>query len=627
VVIRLYYTLVRSLDELLGDDGVLRLPKYLPEAFVVDENRLNAIKLAVTWIRAGKNVLIEGSPGTGKTALMFMILKQLASTYRIGYINEGATSIGREHIERGVIIFYDDIPRMNRGALKSIIKHNIGGIIATARTEEAMALKRLSGIDLYSVFNVVKIAPLSDEKIEIMLRNYLASEAIRIEDESAIKEVVKKASGLPVYVWQVVRELKIMKKNLTIEYARAIPTGMLDYIDDILWRVLGGVPERYEALITLLIMTDFLKYSIHQDLYNYIYLLAKEKRLKKKLTLDDILLDPVIEDITRYLAKDKITFSFRLPHDSWADVLRGRSSGPIAPEISKINARYNYDVRRNIVIEAARRAWHESTSKTNDIMRMDAFKNNIRINYGEDVLKDILSTRPEAIKEAPQLRQSLPEVYPPKMPTTPETIILKPEPSKKHAPVTRAPPKPPIVPITPSIYPPRKAIRVNKICGKLTLPLYLICMLLWIYLIGFLLTRPIYETRLYVYVHTILLIIYSIEGIALFLTGAGLFSVRSILGEGGLGSFCALTYFLWGASMILIANAMIFWKAPPTSLYVIFSIVCGILTITTFRRKRPREGFYAGFLILMGFLELLIGLLGLVLLSIALLRIDVRSNM
>jgi len=192
---------------------------------------------------------------------------------------------------------------------------------------------------------------------------------------------------------------------------------MLDYVDDILWRILRGKNERYEALITLLVMTDFIRYSVHQDLYTYIYLVAKEKRLKKKLTMDDILLDTTFDDITRFLAREKLTYSFRLPHDSWADVLMGRSSGPMSPEISKINARFTKPRRLELIIEAAQRAWSESLSKSDDALRVDTFKKNISINFGKKTLSKIM----KSIEEAPIGRPTRPKTVEVKYKPTPST--------------------------------------------------------------------------------------------------------------------------------------------------------------------------------------------------------------
>ena len=395
----MYYVVVKSLAELLGEEGVLRLPSYLPDVFVFDDARKKAISDAVEYLVRGENVLIEGSPGTGKTALMFMVLRGLSSRYSIGYIREGVASIGNEHFDRGVVLFYDDLPRMNSDALKSIVRNRVRGIVATARSEEVVLVRRVLGIDLYEYFKPIRLPPLSDDRIREILLRYLDMEVVKVLEDVALDEVVRKAQGLPVYVWQVVRELKIRKESLTLSFAKSIPQGMLDYVDDILWRLLGGKPERYEVLLTLLCMTDFARYAVHQDLFTYIYLVAKERRVKKRLSLEDIVMDVVIEDVGRYLAREGASYSFRLPHDSWADVLRGKSNGPMASEIAKINALYTRERRNNIVLLAARRAWWETVRSTTDMFRKEAFKNNVRVNLGEAALKDILEKPPRFEKK------------------------------------------------------------------------------------------------------------------------------------------------------------------------------------------------------------------------------------
>ena len=423
----MYYRVITSLDELLGDEGLLRLPSYLARVYVMDEVRSNAIKDAVDYLSVGENVLLTGRPGTGKTALMFMILREIINRFRVGYICEGVSSVSNDHLNEGIILFYDDIPRMRREALISIFKNRVKGIIATGRVEEIAMIRRMLGVDFRNLFHIIEVPPLSKDKIRKMLLNYLNMEAIKIADEDAVDIVIEKAAGLPVYIWQVVRELKIERSDLTLSFAKKIPRGMLDYIDDILWRILGGKIEKYEALITLLIMTDFVKYAVHQDLFNYIYLVAKEKRIKKRLTIEDIIMDPVIENIARYLAREATTYSFRLPHDSWADVLRGKSSGLMAPEIAKINGLYNKERREMIVVEAARRAWFETLKKSDDLLRKETFKENIRINLGEPILRDILEKPAIAeIREEKVPERVIKEevtVRRPVMPTPPKPVM------------------------------------------------------------------------------------------------------------------------------------------------------------------------------------------------------------
>jgi len=93
----MYYELVKSPEELVGTEGFLRLPTYIFEEYVFDETRRTAITRALESLKEGKNVLITGRAGTGKTAFLAMILKRLMDQgYRVAKIVNGEY-VGREH--------------------------------------------------------------------------------------------------------------------------------------------------------------------------------------------------------------------------------------------------------------------------------------------------------------------------------------------------------------------------------------------------------------------------------------------------------------------------------------------------------------------------------------------------
>jgi len=382
-----YFDVVRSIDELVGDEGLWRLPAYVVDEYVLDEARAKALDTAVNSIVSGNNVLIVGSPGTGKTAFMLMVLKRLIEEgYQVGVIRDGVPFIGREHEEKGTVLFYDDLPRIRKEALVSIFKNRVKNIVCTARTEEIPLIKRVTGDDPWNLFNRVEIPGMGLEHLREILTRYTVREGIKILENEATNMVVEKAQGLPVYVWQVVRELKIKKSDLTVDFARQIPQGMFDYVDDILWRVLDEHPERYEVLVTLLCMADMLRYAIHQDLYNAVFVTAKEMRTKQKYSLEDALFSDLLDSVTRYLAREGASYSFRLPHDSWGDVLKGRSNGPMSGEISRVNTIYHHRRRREILIEAAKRVWNEVLKVSEDENRRQSFIENLKSNLTEEEL-------------------------------------------------------------------------------------------------------------------------------------------------------------------------------------------------------------------------------------------------
>lgn len=122
----MYYKKILSLRDLVGDEGVLRLPSYIFDIFVADRIRSEVLKEAYKVLISGGRVLITGLAGTGKTTLMAVLLRNiLESGFSIGYILYDTTFIGNDHEEEGTIIFFDDLVRLNKVTLQSIVKYNV----------------------------------------------------------------------------------------------------------------------------------------------------------------------------------------------------------------------------------------------------------------------------------------------------------------------------------------------------------------------------------------------------------------------------------------------------------------------------------------------------------------------
>jgi len=368
----MYYKKILSLDELVGDEGILRLPPYIFEEFVEDDERREIIYRAVDALKSGGRVILYGPAGTGKTALMAIILREMINEgYQIGQIIDG-TIVSRSHEEEGIVLFYDDIPRMSRNTLKSIIDTNARMIISTARIEEMDTLSRKLGGDPTQYFDMMEINPMSEIYLREILTRYAIREGIRVNVD-AVDIVVMKAQGLPVYIWQVIRDLKINKRLVLDEgFASRIPEGMLDYVDDILWRIMGDSEERKEILLTLLILADLPEYKAHQDLFNAIFAESKKAIYGREFTIKEILLSDMLDKICRYLART-YDYSFKLPHDAWRDVLIGKSRGLMSGEISRINSAFPKQERMKILKNAIERTYKEIITKIEDVDRKEAF--------------------------------------------------------------------------------------------------------------------------------------------------------------------------------------------------------------------------------------------------------------
>lgn len=411
----MYYEMIRSPEDLVGPEGFLRLPTYIYEEYVFDKNREEALEKALHALRNGENVLIIGKAGTGKTAFLAMVLKKLMdSGYHIGKIINGEI-VRRNHEEEGMFLFYDDIPRMEHRTLRSMIENNARMIICTARIEEIEDLARKIGMRPEDFFVVVEVREMSQENLRKILERFARREGIEI-DSLAINIVISKAKNLPVYIWQVIRDLTIARKDrLEIDFANRIPEGMLEYVDRILWNVLGEKADRREVLLTLLIMTNMPEYEMHQDLFNAVFVEAtKEIKGIEAPSRTIILGSDALDKVCRYLARTP-RYSFRLPHDSWADVLKGKSRGLLSREISSLVYIFPTDERLRILRNAAKRAYEESVSKTKDMERIREFFRQLNlIGLGKEVISEELkappSTRPSISVQPVAQREYVKEV-------------------------------------------------------------------------------------------------------------------------------------------------------------------------------------------------------------------------
>ena len=430
----MYYESVKSPEDLVGVEGFLRLPAYIFDEYVFDENRREALQKAITALRDGRNVLILGKAGTGKTALLAMILKRLMDMgYMVAKIINGEI-VKREHEERGIVLFYDDIPRMEKRTLVSIADCRVRMIVATARIEELDELSRKMRCRPEEVFVIIEIREMRDEDLRTILERFARREGIEVVPRAA-EIVVSKARSLPVYIWQVIRDLTIARREvLDEEFAMRIPEGMLEYVDRILWDVLGESEDRREVLLTLMLMTNMPEYEMHQDLFNAVFVEATKEIKGIEAPSKAILLrSDTLDKVCRYLARTP-RYSFRLPHDSWADVLRGHSRGLLSKEISSLVYTFPLDEQMRILKNAAKRAYEESIARSRDPDRIREFFRQINLlGFGGELFGEKATVRPailkvereEEVPEQPPEIVTEEEVSPPVVPQVSERVVMR----------------------------------------------------------------------------------------------------------------------------------------------------------------------------------------------------------
>ena len=414
----MYYEIVESPEQLVGAEGFLRLPSYIFDEFVFDINRQEALRSALEYLKRGENVLIVGKAGTGKTAFLAIVLKKLMDMgYHVAKIVNGEI-IKRDHEAAGIYIFYDDLPRMEKRSLISIVENKPRMIIATARLEALDELTSKLGERPESFFKVIIIQEMDESHLREILLRFARREGIEVLPEAA-DIVTKKADRLPVYIWQVIRDLVISRSNiLDVEFARRIPQGMLEYVDRILWNVVGEAEDRLEVLLTLITMTHMPEYEMHQDLFNAVFIEAtKEIKGIENPSQVILLRSKTLNKIRRYLARTP-RYSFRLPHDSWADVLRGQSTGLLSGEIADLLYTFPETKRIELLRRAAERAYRESVSKSKDPARIREFVRQINLLGFKDIL--ISSPKAELVKTTQQESIPMEKPLPPPKPKVEE---------------------------------------------------------------------------------------------------------------------------------------------------------------------------------------------------------------
>ena len=374
----LYFEIIRSLADLVGESGILRLPSYIFDIFVFDNTRLDVLGKAQRDLINGERVIITGRAGSGKTSLMTIILRNMfESGFGIARLLDDATIVGNEHEEKGLVLFFDDIVRISKLAAKSIVKNKPRTLLATLREEDIRNFESKLGKKIESIFNVYSIGLMSNDKIIEILVKMADKENITVEDN--VKEIIaEKASNLPIYIWQLIRDLKANRRSvLDIDFAESIPKGMLRYVDEILWKILDDHEDKFDTLLTLRILADVPNFELHQDLINTVFAIAKSKIHGGTPDLRSSIFSDVFNHMLRYLLKTT-HFTFKLPHDSWADVLNGKSKGIISSDIIRINSLFTLESRREILEEAIRTCEEKIIKRIKDEKRREAFYNQLR---------------------------------------------------------------------------------------------------------------------------------------------------------------------------------------------------------------------------------------------------------
>jgi len=349
-----YYYTPSSKEEVLSPWG---LPSHLDDALTMSERLTSIVDKACSLLKKGENVVLVGEPGTGKTTLLYAVWKRLWNQGRnVALLREGAP-VGRHHEDRGFFLFFDDIPEAPELA-DMVYRAGSKGIVTTARTSEWSRLKPR----IRDAFTALEVPRMSDDEVRNVLINHLERLSISYSKE-AVEEVVSRAEGLPVYAWTVVRDLQIKKRPLTLESARKMPRAMLDYVEQVIASTLlqdgRALPGAYCCLASLYCLSAMRGRRAHADHLHEIHRFASAIMRQEVGDRPD---PGLFASIRTYLVRDPELMAYKLPHDSWADILEGKGSGPVSVYIDDIRNILTEEERRNLLKSSFLRAWDRALS-------------------------------------------------------------------------------------------------------------------------------------------------------------------------------------------------------------------------------------------------------------------------
>jgi len=345
-----YYEIPDSFDRV---KNVWRLPPYIDNVIVIDPSLRSVLDTVVGHIEDGKNVVVLGAPGSGKTTSMYAIWKELDGESNTAIVWD-TKDVGRVHERNGVILFNDDIPE-TRELVKAVIERDVRGVVTTAREQDWARLP----IELREKFTSVSLPMVQDEVMRQIAVKHLDSQNVKYS-EKAVATLVEKAQGSPIYVRYMTEEIGADVKTggarkLTEMRVRKAPKGMTDYVAGILARILfdldGTIYTPKEGALpvikTLLCLADMPNYETHEAHLNQMF-------FKVKSPTDS---PGPFNAIKQYLSRDPRFFSLKFMHDTLADVLRGKVDHPIVGDIRILAQEMGASGRRSVETEALVDGW------------------------------------------------------------------------------------------------------------------------------------------------------------------------------------------------------------------------------------------------------------------------------
>ncbi len=350
-----YFEVPTSPTELLQEWA---LPENLRFNVHLDDVRKSIVN-TILDDTTGKNFVIIGEPGVGKSVIGFDVFDRLMDRMPVGRIT--TYSVGNVHEKFGIRLFYDDLPE-NPELIQILEERKLKGLVVTAREADWRSLPK----DFQDLFERLTVPLFPEDEMLDLASRMLAFSGLMYEPQ-ALDKLAVFSEGSPIYVWSLIRELlsKDIKK-LTLTYLNENSMkGMTNYVSMLLQQLLKDAGEYKEGGYHTLSAVNFLSTHMAEKNSHELFFRAFSEQLSAytKETFNDEMNTMTFNHAMGYLSG--AGSQVRFPHDTWADVLEGEgANNPFTAEIQTIVQEFSdTGVFEDVKRKAVPKAWETAVSR------------------------------------------------------------------------------------------------------------------------------------------------------------------------------------------------------------------------------------------------------------------------
>ncbi len=350
-----YFEVPTSPSELLQEWA---LPPNLRYNVHLDDVRKSIVN-TILDDTTGKNFVIFGEPGVGKSVIGFDVFDRLMDRMPVGRIT--TSSVGNVHEKFGIRLFYDDLPE-NSELIQVMQERKIKGLVVTAREADWRSLPK----EFQDMFERLTVPLFPEEEMHNLASRMLGFSGLMYEPQ-ALDKLAVFSEGSPIYVWSLIRELIHQDiKKLTLTYLNENSMkGMTNYVSLLLQQLLKEGGEYKSGGYHTLAAVNFLSTYMAEKTSHEIFFRAFAEQLsdKTKTVFDDEMDTMTFNHAMGYLSGEGS--QVRFPHDTWADVLEGEGSmNPFRAEIQTIVQEFSDSgLFEEVKREAVPNAWETAVSR------------------------------------------------------------------------------------------------------------------------------------------------------------------------------------------------------------------------------------------------------------------------